>query len=52
LSLFGNDEQKEEIPAGFGKGKKVAAFAVTEPEAGFNASGIKTTAKKEAIITF
>lgn len=47
IVLFGNDEQKKKYLPDLAKGKKVAAFAVTEPEAGSDASGIKTTAKKE-----
>lgn len=47
IVLFGNDEQKKEYLPDLAKGKKVAAFAITEPEAGSDASGIKTTAKKE-----
>lgn len=47
IVLFGNDEQKKKYLPDLAKGKKVAAFAVTEPEAGSDASAIKTTAKKE-----
>jgi len=47
IVLFGNDEQKKKYLPDLAKGKKVAAFAVTEPEAGSDASGIKTTAKKD-----
>jgi len=47
IVLFGNDEQKKKYLPDLAKGKKVAAFAITEPEAGSDASGIKTTAKKE-----
>ncbi len=46
IVLFGNDEQKKKYLPDLAKGKKVAAFAVTEPEAGSDASAIKTTAKK------
>ncbi len=46
IVLFGTDEQKKKYLPDLAKGKKVAAFAVTEPEAGSDASGIKTTAKK------
>jgi len=47
IVLFGNDEQKQKYLPDLASGKKVAAFAVTEPEAGSDASAIKTTAKKE-----
>ena len=47
IVLFGSDEQKAKYLPDLAKGKKVAAFAVTEPEAGSDASAIKTTAKKE-----
>ncbi|MBI4708415.1 MAG: acyl-CoA dehydrogenase family protein [Candidatus Omnitrophica bacterium] len=47
IVLFGNEEQKKKYLPDLASGKKVAAFAVTEPEAGSDASAIKTTAKKE-----
>ncbi len=47
IVLFGNEAQKNKYLPDLAKGKKVAAFAVTEPEAGSDASAIKTTAKKE-----
>ena len=47
IVLFGDDEQKKKYLPDLAKGKKVAAFAITEPEAGSDASAIKTTAKKE-----
>ncbi|MEW6171049.1 MAG: acyl-CoA dehydrogenase family protein [Candidatus Omnitrophota bacterium] len=46
IVLFGNDEQKKKYLPDLASGKKVAAFAVTEPEAGSDASAIKTVAKK------
>ena len=46
IVLFGNDEQKRKYLPDLAKGKKIAAFAITEPEAGSDASAIKTTAKK------
>jgi butyryl-CoA dehydrogenase len=45
--LFGNDAQKKKYLPDLAKGKKIAAFGITEPEAGSDASAIKTTAKKE-----
>ncbi len=47
IILFGNDEQKKKYLPDLAKGKKVAAFGITEPEAGSDASAIKTTARKE-----
>ncbi|MDI6758884.1 MAG: acyl-CoA dehydrogenase family protein [Candidatus Omnitrophota bacterium] len=47
IVLFGNDEQKRKYLPDLASGKKVAAFAITEPEAGSDASAIKTTARKE-----
>ncbi len=47
IVLFGNEEQCKKYLPDLVSGKKVAAFAITEPEAGSDASGIKTTARKE-----
>lgn len=47
IVLFGNEEQKKKYLPDLASGKKVAAFGITEPEAGSDASAIKTTAKKE-----
>jgi len=47
IVLYGNDAQKKKYLPDLAKGKKVAAFGITEPEAGSDASAIKTTAKKE-----
>ncbi|MFA4854850.1 MAG: acyl-CoA dehydrogenase family protein [Candidatus Omnitrophota bacterium] len=47
IVLCGNEEQKKKYLPDLASGKKVAAFAITEPEAGSDASAIKTTAKKE-----
>ncbi len=46
ILLFGSDEQKKKYLPDLASGKKVAAFGITEPEAGSDASAIKTTAKK------
>jgi butyryl-CoA dehydrogenase len=46
IVLFGNEEQKKKYLPELAKGRKLAAFAITEPEAGSDASAIKTTAKK------
>lgn len=47
IILFGNDQQKERYLPDIAKGKKLAAFAITEPEAGSDAGSLKTQAKKE-----
>ena len=47
IILFGDEEQKKKYLPDLASGKKIAAFGITEPEAGSDASAIKTTAKKE-----
>lgn len=47
ILLFGNDEQKKKYLPDLASGRKLAAFAITEPEAGSDASAIKTTARRE-----
>ena len=47
ILLFGTQEQKKKYLPDLASGKKIAAFGITEPEAGSDASAIKTTAKKE-----
>ncbi len=47
IVLFGNDAQKKKYLPDLAKGKKIAAFGLTEPEAGSDASAIKTSARKE-----
>ena len=42
-----NEEQKKKYIPDIASGKKLAAFGLTEPEAGSDATGMKTTAKKE-----
>lgn len=44
LLLFGNDAQREQWLKPLAKGEKFAAFALTEPNAGSDASGIETRA--------
>jgi len=50
IMLFGNDEQKKKYLPDVAAGKKLAAFALTEPGAGSDATAIQTTAKKEGDI--
>ncbi|MFZ5799919.1 MAG: acyl-CoA dehydrogenase family protein [Candidatus Omnitrophota bacterium] len=47
IILFGNEEQKKKYLPDLASGKKIAAFGITEPAAGSDASGILTTAKKD-----
>ncbi|MFH1848282.1 MAG: acyl-CoA dehydrogenase family protein [Candidatus Omnitrophota bacterium] len=47
IILFGSEEQKQKYLPDIASGKKLAAFAITEPEAGSDAGGVKTTAKKQ-----
>jgi len=47
IILFGNEAQKKKYLPDLASGNKIAAFGITEPEAGSDASAIKTTAKKE-----
>jgi alkylation response protein AidB-like acyl-CoA dehydrogenase len=46
LILFGTDEQKKQWLPDLVSGKKLAAFALTEPEAGSDAGNVKTSATK------
>jgi alkylation response protein AidB-like acyl-CoA dehydrogenase len=47
LDHFGNDTQKEKYLADICNGKIIAAQAITEPDAGSDAMGMKTRAKKK-----
>jgi len=47
IILFGTEEQKKKYLPDLASGKKIAAFGITEPEAGSDASAIQTTAKKQ-----
>jgi alkylation response protein AidB-like acyl-CoA dehydrogenase len=47
IVLYGSDAQKKKYLPDLAKGKKLAAFGLTEPEAGSDAGSIKTTARKE-----
>jgi butyryl-CoA dehydrogenase len=46
ILLFGTEEQKKKYLPQIASGQKLAAFAITEPEAGSDASAVATTAKK------
>jgi len=47
IVLFGNDEQKERYLPDLATGRKLAAFALTEPNAGSDAHGIEARAVKQ-----
>jgi len=47
IIMFGNEEQKKKYLPDIASGKKIVAFALTEPEAGSDAGNIKTRAVKE-----
>jgi len=47
IILFGNEEQKKKYLPQIASGEKLAAFGLTEPDAGSDASNIKTVAKKD-----
>jgi len=46
LMEYGTDEQKQKYLPDIASGKKIGAFAITEPTAGSDAGNIKTTAEK------
>ncbi len=47
IIIFGTDEQKKKYLPKIAKGESLAAFGLTEPEAGSDAGATKTTAKKD-----
>lgn len=47
ILLYGNDEQKAKYLPGIAAGKTLAAFAITEAEAGSDAGNIRTSAEKD-----
>jgi len=47
ILLYGNQEQKAKYLPQIASGKKLAAFCITEAEAGSDAGGIRTTAEKD-----
>lgn len=48
IELYGSEEQKERWLPALASGRKLAAFALTEPEAGSDAGGVKTRAVYDA----
>lgn len=47
IYLFGSEDQKQKFLVPLAKGEKMGAFGLTEPAAGSDAGGTKTTAFKE-----
>jgi glutaryl-CoA dehydrogenase (non-decarboxylating) len=47
LLQFGTEEQKRQWIPPLVQGEKIGCFAITEPDAGSDVSGMRTTAKKE-----
>ena len=47
IYLFGNEAQKQQFLVPLAKGEKMGAFGLTEPSAGSDAGGTKTTAVRE-----
>jgi len=47
LNLFGAEEQKKKYLKGLIGGERIAAWAVSEPQAGSDVAGIKSEARKE-----
>ncbi|ABG05208.1 acyl-CoA dehydrogenase-like protein [Rubrobacter xylanophilus DSM 9941] len=47
ISLFGSKELKERYLPGVREGKKIAAFALSEPEAGSDVAAVSTTATED-----
>jgi len=47
ILLFGSEEQKQKYLTPIASGEKLAAFGVTEANAGSDAGGIQTTAKRD-----
>jgi alkylation response protein AidB-like acyl-CoA dehydrogenase len=48
IALFGSDEQKERFLPDLASGRKLAAFALTEPAAGSDVKGMETRAEPES----
>ena len=47
VSLFGNDAQKAALLPGVARGELIAAFALSEPDAGSDVAALSTTARRD-----
>ena len=47
VSLFGNDAQKASLLPGVARGELIAAFALSEPDAGSDVAAMSTTARRD-----
>jgi alkylation response protein AidB-like acyl-CoA dehydrogenase len=47
ILLFGSDEQKKRYLPGLATGERLAAYSLSEPEAGSDAAGLRTTAVRQ-----
>jgi acyl-CoA dehydrogenase len=47
ISLFGRDDQKRAVLPGIASGKRVGAFALSEPDAGSDVAAMSTTAVRD-----
>jgi acyl-CoA dehydrogenase family protein 9 len=48
IALYGTDEQKERFLPDLASGRKLAAFALTEPNAGSDVAGMETRAERQS----
>ena len=48
IALYGTDEQKERFLPDLASGRKLAAFALTEPKAGSDVAGMETRAERRS----
>jgi acyl-CoA dehydrogenase len=51
ISLFGSEEQRERHLPGVAAGERIAAFALSEPEAGSDVAAMATTADADGLIS-
>ena len=47
ISMFGTDEQKQRYLPGVGRGETIAAFALSEPNAGSDVTAMQMTARRD-----
>ena len=52
IMMFGTDEQKSRLVPDLAAGRKLAAFALTEPNAGSDVNGIETTASRQSDVSW